>query len=46
MVVPRHVTWVMPVFGAHPIWQDSETTELSVRESACTTSELLPKYLI
>jgi hypothetical protein len=28
------------------VWQESETTGLSVRESACTTSELLPKYLI
>jgi hypothetical protein len=25
------------------VWQESKTTELSVRESACTTSELLPK---
>ena len=39
-VTPRHVTWVMPVFGAHPymeVWQESKATELSVRESTCTT---------
>jgi len=44
-VAPRHVTWV-PSSVHTPymkVWRESKTTELLVRESACTTSELLPK---